>query len=350
MRNTFRLLALFLSIPTLLYAQQTTPPVTATTPATQSTAVNLKTPEEFFVRARQLSDLEAAGIPFHLKATFVASDDAEFTGNGTIEEWWQSKDLWRKEAILGNYRWIEISKAGQRTVYTTSTYIPLRLRQAVDAVEIRIAPNTNTSSTREMQYRKVNGADLTVVSKPYSMGRGGEVVKQDYFTSDGLLQIRKLGELATSYKDFRPFRNLMIPRTIQVVLGPNQLLSISIGTLEPSNTTEAALNLFSSSKNFPPAGLGIYLAKGENPFPITQVPPTYPPIARIQKIEGMVVINATIDEAGKVREPYVLSSQGAMPNAAALEAVRQWQYTPPTLNGKPVLVVTAITVIFRLSL
>ena len=41
-----------------------------------------QTPEEFFARARQLSDLEASGIPFHLKATYVASGDAEFTGNG----------------------------------------------------------------------------------------------------------------------------------------------------------------------------------------------------------------------------------------------------------------------------
>ena len=61
-----------------------------------------QTPEEFFARARALSDLEASGTPFHLKATYVASGDAEFTGNGTYEEWWQSKDLWRKEATLGN--------------------------------------------------------------------------------------------------------------------------------------------------------------------------------------------------------------------------------------------------------
>jgi hypothetical protein len=77
------------------------PPATAaarTSPASSATPAaallpDPQTSEEFFARARQLSDLEASGIPFHLKATYVASGDAEFTGNGTYEEWWQSKDL-----------------------------------------------------------------------------------------------------------------------------------------------------------------------------------------------------------------------------------------------------------------
>ena len=41
-----------------------------------------KAPEEFFARARALSDLEASGIAFHLKATYVANPDA-----GTSREW-----------------------------------------------------------------------------------------------------------------------------------------------------------------------------------------------------------------------------------------------------------------------
>ncbi|MGC2510367.1 MAG: hypothetical protein WA430_07350, partial [Acidobacteriaceae bacterium] len=91
-----------------------------------------QTPEEFFARARALSDLEASGIPFHLKATYVASGDTEFTGNGTYEEWWQSKDLWRKEATLGNFKYLAIMNHGDEKDYGSSSYIPLRLRQAVE--------------------------------------------------------------------------------------------------------------------------------------------------------------------------------------------------------------------------
>jgi len=89
-----------------------------------------QTPEEFFARARQLSDLEASGIPFHLKATYVASGDAEFTGNGTYEEWWQSKDLcgkkprWRLQ-VCGD------SERDKHAVYGSSTYVPLRIREVM---------------------------------------------------------------------------------------------------------------------------------------------------------------------------------------------------------------------------
>ncbi|HET9085903.1 MAG TPA: hypothetical protein VFN53_00085 [Acidobacteriaceae bacterium] len=93
--------------PAMIFAQAQPSP-----PSAAATSPNPKTPEEFFARARQLSDLEAAGIPFHLKATYVASGDAEFTSNETYEEWWESKDTWRKEATLGGYRYVGLRKAG----------------------------------------------------------------------------------------------------------------------------------------------------------------------------------------------------------------------------------------------
>ena len=65
-----------------------------------------------------MSDLEASSIPFHLKATFVASGDAEFLGNGTYEEWWESKDLWRKEAKLGGYKYVAIKNGRNLGIYT----------------------------------------------------------------------------------------------------------------------------------------------------------------------------------------------------------------------------------------
>jgi protein TonB len=36
-------------------------------------------------------------------------------------------------------------------------------------------------------------------------------------------------------------------------------------------------------------------------------------------------------------------------DAAALEAVRQWEFTPTTLNGVPVPVIMTVTVNFALS-
>jgi periplasmic protein TonB len=73
----------------------------------------------------------------------------------------------------------------------------------------------------------------------------------------------------------------------------------------------------------------------------------YPVIAQIAKVQGVVIIEATIGPNGKVQDVKVLRSHPLL-EAAALDAVRQWEFTPTLLNGSPVSVVMTVTVDFRL--
>ena len=57
------------------------------------------------------------------------------------------------------------------------------------------------------------------------------------------------------------------------------------------------------------------------------------------------MIEATIDEEGKVADARVVKSVPLL-DQAALDAVRQWQYQPSLLNGVPTAVVTTVTVKF----
>ena len=83
------------------------------------------------------------------------------------------------------------------------------------------------------------------------------------------------------------------------------------------------------------------------PQKIADVAPTYPPIAMASRIEGIVILEAVIAEDGSVRDVRVLRSI-ALLDAAAMEAVRRWRFTPTLLNGQPVPVVMTVTVAFRL--
>jgi protein TonB len=83
------------------------------------------------------------------------------------------------------------------------------------------------------------------------------------------------------------------------------------------------------------------------PLKIYDVPPIYPPIAQAARIEGVVILEATIDVDGRVVNARVLRSVPLL-DAAALDAVRQWRYTPTRLNGMPVSVVMTVTVSFQL--
>jgi TonB family protein len=334
----------------------------ATTPSVPVAAANPQTPEEFFARARQLSDLEAAGIPFHLKATYVASGDAEFTGNGTYEEWWQSKDVWRKEATLGDYKYVEIENGDKLSAYETSSYVPLRLRQAMRAVLIRIPADAGASGGWKMQHKKLNGVDLTVLSNKNICDPGHskvECVTQDYFTADGVFRIHVVDAVEDLFNGLQPFQNLLISRDVTEAVNGTVILTISVTSLEPlSAGTEKIL----STNTPPPANLQPITfpqhvdtkvdtqkndVKAAKVLNATQ--PVYPTEARNQGIYGTVVIDAIIDETGKIREPFVIHSAGTLLDKAALDAVRRWHYRPTTLNGLPVGVDTTISVVFTLN-
>jgi len=85
----------------------------------------------------------------------------------------------------------------------------------------------------------------------------------------------------------------------------------------------------------------------KQPRKTTDVPPTYPAIALASRIEGVVILEAVIAEDGLVRDVRVLRSIPLL-DGAAMEAVRQWRFTPTLLNGEPVPVVMTVTVAFRL--
>lgn len=81
------------------------------------------------------------------------------------------------------------------------------------------------------------------------------------------------------------------------------------------------------------------------PTKIKDVKPVYPAIAQSARVAGVVTIEATIGFDGKVVDAKVVRSSPLL-DQAALDAVRQWEYTPTLLNGVPVSVLVTVTVNF----
>ena len=81
---------------------------------------------------------------------------------------------------------------------------------------------------------------------------------------------------------------------------------------------------------------------------ITAPPPVYPVLAKDARVGGTVQLDATIGEDGHIENLKVLSGPPLLINAA-LDAVKQWTYSPTILNGKPVKVRTQIMVNFQLG-
>ena len=81
------------------------------------------------------------------------------------------------------------------------------------------------------------------------------------------------------------------------------------------------------------------------PTKINDVKPVYPALAQAARVSGAVIVEATIGPDGNVIDAKVLRSIPLL-DQAALDAVRQWVYTPTLLNGVAVPVVMTVTINF----
>lgn len=81
---------------------------------------------------------------------------------------------------------------------------------------------------------------------------------------------------------------------------------------------------------------------------IHRVDPVYPQVAKMVHVQGTVELTGVIATDGHIRELKALSGSPLLIKAA-LDAVSQWIYAPPVLNGERVEVIAPITVNFRLD-
>lgn len=72
----------------------------------------------------------------------------------------------------------------------------------------------------------------------------------------------------------------------------------------------------------------VRVAAGQGPGVIKRVEPIYPPIARTARIEGTVVLDAIIMADGSVGDITVLESANKILERSAIDALKQWRFTP----------------------
>jgi TonB family protein len=75
--------------------------------------------------------------------------------------------------------------------------------------------------------------------------------------------------------------------------------------------------------------------------------PSYPQSAKEQGIQGIVVVEVTVSEAGEVLSARVVQGTGSALDSAALAAAIKWEFLPTTLGGVPVKVIGSITFNFK---
>lgn len=105
---------------------------------------------------------------------------------------------------------------------------------------------------------------------------------------------------------------------------------------------------------------GVIGGSGSGPLPVSQVAtppqvlsrvlPEYPRRARRQGIEGLVVLEAILDQDGKIEEEITVLQSVPLLDEAAITALRQWRFTPARdQHGRAVRVILAVPIRFVLN-
>jgi TonB family protein len=79
---------------------------------------------------------------------------------------------------------------------------------------------------------------------------------------------------------------------------------------------------------------------------IHDVPPSYLPIARENRVQGELALRAVIDKSGSVSRLCITQALGAGLDDMMVNTVRQWKYRPYTLNGQPIEIQTTVNTRF----
>jgi len=87
----------------------------------------------------------------------------------------------------------------------------------------------------------------------------------------------------------------------------------------------------------------------EKPVRVHTIEPRYTEIARKARIQGVVILQSTIDTDGNVVDVEPLKGLPMGLTEAAVSAVKQWRFEPAKLDGRPVAVYFNLTVSFRLQ-
>ena len=150
-------------------------------------------------------------------------------------------------------------------------------------------------------------------------------------------------ELARIYTEQQRYADAI--RMLQTAIGVLQQASV-LPRLQPSVTAAPAAP--PRDRVFLPGDTVRVGGDIKEPKKIRHVAPVYPEVAQQARVQGVVILEALIDDSGNVANAIIMRSVPLL-DQAALDAVRQWRFTPTLVNGVPVNVIMTVTVNFTLN-
>jgi TonB family protein len=109
------------------------------------------------------------------------------------------------------------------------------------------------------------------------------------------------------------------------------------------------LSLYRKHEPSPDSQTAVEFIHHQGPELLYRINPVYPPQARMQNLQGLVVLEGIVNKKGRISKISVVEGKHDILITEAIKAIKQWQYAPYRIKNKKLPVTFTITVNFILQ-
>jgi TonB family protein len=305
--------------------------------------------------------------PFHIKATYQLYDEkGKPEEQGTWDYWHISAKEYRSSWVRADATRTDWHTA-DGSVHRKESGKPLRYfeRNLVSSIFYPLPSKAMLDSGRfKLEAQSVTAGAQTLpcaVTNEQSIGNGrpqapafAVVTRYCFDPSTHALLLSALTETGIEYRQIVKVQNHYFPREVAFFAGKVKSFTFLIDMIDDVAEADATLTPAQDAVLVSPPidqsnGGGPPAASVTAGHLIKKAPPEYPIFAKMNRLQGEVVLAAVISKEGRIKDLEVLASPSPLLTKSALDAVKRWEYAPYLLNGEPVEVETTINVIFTLG-
>ena len=240
-------------------------------------------------------------------------------------------------AVVAATGWLAAWAMPLRTPYVLSGFSPTVRAQTAAETPRRQTKMSFAEYPADALEKGIRGTVMVAIT----VGPGGDVTTAAVVS--GPEELRASAFKAAMGLQFSPGPSttaMTIP--VEYVLTGN-FWGVRIGDVSANGTSRGIL----AENQSGPDATGAYRIGGSIRAPrrVHNVFPQYPAVAKATGVQGVVIIEARVDERGNVGDTRVLRSIPLL-DEAALDAVKQWKYEPTLIKGAAVPVRMTVTVNF----
>lgn len=310
-----------------------------------------KDPNKLMLLAMQLNGLSSMGThPWHVKAKFQTFDaDGKPKDQGAYEEWWAGPEQYKVSYTSSGFNQVHYENGGKSLVTGDTGWAPLPQHMVEEylvyplPIGAQIARGIFAENDRKIGSFKLQCAQTKNLS-PLPDGR-----LADYCFASGIPAIRIESFQGGMYVLFDQIVTAGGHYLAEQIVAQNSnlpIVKVNVDSLEfPSKIDDAVFAPIGKVSPAPVQRLQSLVLAGKR---IGGEDPHYPPLAKAQRIQGMVMLDAKITKAGTIGDLSVVSGPKEL-QKSAFDAVKTWKYKPYLLNGQPVDVRTEINVIYTMG-